>query len=652
MEFKLMMNENVMIGTAILSTFADKKQSDSIDLMIPFVKYALQEKYAVGDIISPCSICDYIQQTFAFNDLPIAIIEKAIKRLSKNNGCLTYTNKEYTFSKDVMDDHSKIKDKRSHAFMLIESIIKKLTPYINSKSFKKFTEEDSKKALFIFLDKYGLSTINNSLEDQTQLFKGENTNRIIGSFILEEYKEDSEVFKSLIELVKGVFISKALYLQTNNDCQFNARMKNTVIILDAPLLLRVLGLKTAGENRTAKEFLQMLPPEIKLCYFDHNFKELDSIIRSYKYQRISGGKYTHTLEYFDEKASSIEDIDLFLLQLEKKLRSLNITEYSKDIPLIVESFIDIDGLSSVLREKIPSYKNKESALETDVKTISYISRLRGDGSANTIEKCKFIFVTNNGNLVRVTNSFCTNKNDVGYVMTEVDFTVLMWLKNRRKNNDIPKDILVANALAATEEVTENFMEGVLSRIKKYQEDGSFDEETAGLILENIYIRRELVDLCNGDPSELSPEKLQILQTKYEDMIIKKVGFDNKELQVKLESERREKLKIEQEKKLLLSGLRDKAIKKATKSSKIVKWLILSFLILTFISVGIFGIYACITQGLKGEVSIWGIIGIAFSALGIFDFLISKFRLIIRFPNFIEKIVYNKVYDKKIKEYYE
>ncbi len=341
MEFKLMMNENVMIGTAILSTFADKKQSDSIDLMIPFVKYALQEKYAVGDIISPCSICDYIQQTFAFNDLPIAIIEKAIKRLSKNNGCLTYTNKEYTFSKDVMDDHSKIKDKRSHAFMLIDSIIKKLTPYINSKSFKKFTEEDSKKALFIFLDKYGLSTINNSLEDQTQLFKGENTNRIIGSFILEEYKEDSEVFKSLIELVKGVFISKALYLQTNNDCQFNARMKNTVIILDAPLLLRVLGLKTAGENRTAKEFLQVLPPEIKLCYFDHNFKELDSIIRSYKYQRISGGKYTHTLEYFDEKASSIEDIDLFLLQLEKKLRSLNITEYSKDIPLNVESFIDL-----------------------------------------------------------------------------------------------------------------------------------------------------------------------------------------------------------------------------------------------------------------------------------------------------------------------
>ena len=98
-----------------------------------------------------------------------------------------------------------------------------------------------------------------------------------------------------------------------------------------------------------------------------------------------------------------------------------------------------------------------------------------------------------------------------------------------------------------------------------QEDGSFDEETAGLILENIYIRRELVDLCNGDPSELSPEKLQILQTKYEDMIIKKVGFDNKELQVKLESERREKLKIEQEKKLLLSGLRDKAIKKARES---------------------------------------------------------------------------------------
>ena len=226
-----MINENIMIGTAILSTFANKKQNDSIDLMLPFVKYALHEKYTIGEIVTTSSICDFIQNTFAFDNLPIAIIDKAFIRLSKNSGCLTYNNKEYTFSKDVSDEHSKIKNKRNHALMLVDAIVKKLTPYLNANSFKKYTDEDSKKALFNFLDKYGLSTIDNSLID-SQISKFENTNRIVGAFILEECESNSETFNTLIELIKGVFLSKAIYLQTNNENIFKARMKDTVIILD------------------------------------------------------------------------------------------------------------------------------------------------------------------------------------------------------------------------------------------------------------------------------------------------------------------------------------------------------------------------------------------------------------------------------------
>ena len=166
--------------------------------------------------------------------------------------------------------HSKIKDKRTHAFMLVDAIVKKLTPYLNSKSFKSYTDEDSKRVLFNFLDKYGLSTIDNSLID-SQISKFENTNRIVGSFILEECESNSETFNKLIELIKGVFLSKAIYLQTNNENIFKARMKDTVIILDAPLMLSILGLKTEGENRVAQEFLQVLPSEVKLHYFQHNF---------------------------------------------------------------------------------------------------------------------------------------------------------------------------------------------------------------------------------------------------------------------------------------------------------------------------------------------------------------------------------------------
>lgn len=651
MEYKQMMNENIMIGTAILSTYADKKKNDSIDLMLPFVKYALHEKFTIGEVVTSSAVCDFIQNAFAFENLPLAIIDKAFIRLSKNMGCLTYNNKEYTFSKDVSAEHSKIKEKRDHAFMLVDSIVKKLTPYLNAKSLTAYTDEDSKRALFSFLDKYGLSTIDNPLIDY-QISKFEKTNRIVGSFILEECENHTETFNKLIELVKGMFLSKAIYLQTNNENIFKNRMKDTVIILDAPLLLNILGLKTKGENRVAQEFIQSLPPEVKLYYFQHNLKELDSIIRSYIYQRKQGGKYIHTLEFFDENASSIEDVNLFYIQLDKKLRYYNITEYPKEIPFDDQYFIDEKGLAEELKEKIPAYKNNEKALEIDVTTISYISRLRKGATSRSIEKCRVIFITNNHNLVQVSNRFLGKPEEIGYAMSEIDFTILMWLKNSKKNSTVPKDILVANAMAATEEVTENFMEGVFACIKRYQQDGNFDEESAGLILENIYCRRELVEICNGDPNDITEEKIKFVQEKYEDKIREQAGFDNKKLKTELDSEKQTRLKIEQEQKEFLSNLRDKAKSYATKRSHTVKWVIIITLSTLLLAFGVLGTVSCVQQGLIGEVSILGVIGIVVAISGLLDFLIGKSRLILKLSKYIELKVYNRVYDRKINEYYK
>lgn len=649
MDIKLTLNENLMIGTAILATFSKTKKSDNIDLMLPFVKFALQENYEIGDIIDTNMLCDYIQKTFAFSDLPTAIVDKAVNRLSKNNGYLTYNNKEYTFSKDVSIDHAKIKEKRNNAFMLIDSILQELTPYLNSKKFKQFTDNDSKKALFAFLDKYGLFTIDHSIYSYT-ISKSEHINKIIGTFILEEYEKQSEVFNKLTELVKGLFLSKALYLQTNNENLFKERMKNTIIILDAPVLLSILGLKTEGENRAATEFLKLIPATVKLHYFHHNFEELESIIRSYKYKRLYGGNYTHTLEYFDERSSNVEDIEDFYIQLDKKLRNYNITEYSENIPINIETSIDIVGLEEELKEKIPSYKMKQNALENDIKTIEYINRLRNGNSSKSIEKCKAIFITNNNNLVKVTNNFLNTNTNIGHAISQIDFTILMWLKNNKKNTSVPKDILVANAMAATEEVTEHFMNGVLSKIEDYKKDGAFDEENAGLILENIYCRRELADLCHDDFNEFTPDKLQIIQNKYEEHVIQKIGLDNKELKAQLDKEKDARKKTEQETQIFKENLRKKANNKALKISKIAKYIVLSLFSIVFLFLLIFGITSCIIQGLNNSISIWGIIAIIFSVFGIIDALISKSRLVIKLSKYIENKIYNFVYYKKIREY--
>ena len=85
MNFTPKMNNNMMIGTAMLSTYANQANKDSIDLLIPFTKYVLQEKYNINDVIDVNEVASYLQEQFEFYKLPAAIIDKTLRRLCKKN---------------------------------------------------------------------------------------------------------------------------------------------------------------------------------------------------------------------------------------------------------------------------------------------------------------------------------------------------------------------------------------------------------------------------------------------------------------------------------------------------------------------------------------------------------------------------------------
>ena len=232
-------------------------------------------------------------------------------------------------------------------------------------------------------------------------------------------------------------------------------------------------------------------------------------------------------------------------------------------------------------------------------------------------------------------------------MSETDFTILMWLKNSKKSNMVPKEILVANAMAAVEEVTDVFMDGVLDKINKYKDQGLFDEESAGLILENIFCRRELVQLCSGDFNSITYETLKTVQEKYENDVITKAKINNKELSNALQCESNARRKAEQEKENIKNKIKDNAKSKASKKSRGWKYVILVLSILIIIGLSAFGIASTIIHGLAGEFSLWGLIAIIFAVLGIVDFAFSKLRLIIKISKIFEKKIYDYVYKKNL-----
>ena len=510
--------------------------------------------------------------------------------------------------------------------------------------FRQYREDEAKHALFAFLEKYGLTTYTDSLDN---LNITDSTNRLVAHFILDESKSNSSVFQNLIELTKGFFLSKAIYLDNNNNNLFNASMKDIVLILDAPLMLKILGLKTAGENRVAKEFLQSLPSSVKLRYLYQNLDELKNIIQGYKQQKILQGTYTHTLEYFDENAYTSEAIDEYYSLIEKKLLSLKILEYTDNIPFSEKYAIDDVGLSARLKEKISSYKYNERALENDVESISAIYRLRKGIKYSSIENCKAIFITNNIQLAYYTNQFLGDTSSVGCVMTETDFTILMWLKNKSRNTDTPKEILLANAYSAIDEVTDGFMSGVFNKIRQYENEGGFDVSNMGVILENIFYRRELADRCNGDPNNLSTDDFRTIKAKYDEGVVRKANIDVSSIAEELGRKKLENDHITAEHERLVFKVKDCAKKHAKKKSSIVFWLLGSLIYTVIIAATISGTVYTILDGLVGEINALAIAGIALGILGTIDLILSKCKFIVKMLRIIRQRVYDKCYYKEI-----
>ena len=647
MNITQMTKNNIMIGTAILSMYAEKANKDSIDLMIPFTKYALQENYNIDDIIDVNKLVVCLRDQFAFYQLPSAIVEKTLRRLCKNNGCVERDKNNYKFVKSVSEEHDKIKSKKQQAMQLVNNIINNLMPYLNERlTLKKLDEEKTKKHLFMFLDKYGLLAYEQGIISDSRE-NSEHINHLIGSFILEENEKKSEVFNNLVDVIKGFFLSKAIYLQNDTDDLMKAKMKDTVFILDAPLMLKMLGLKSEGENRAAKELMGLIPPQVKLRYFSINFEELESIIKSYKHSRVNGYSSGQTLEYFEEHNYSIEDIETYYVQLEKKLRTINIFEYENKIPIDSSHMINEVGLSKCLREKIPSYVLKEKTLRNDVESIISVSQIRQGRKPSTIENCKVIFVTNNNNLAHYTNSFLGEIKTVGPVISDVDLSVILWLKSSQRNKNMPKDLLVANALAATEEVTDVFMSGVLSKIKKFEEEGNFDTENAGLILENIYLRRELVKECESNPENLTVDKVKRLKDKYEEKIIKAAGIDNGTLRAELAVAQDEKSKAQKERSSLVDAIKGKAQEKAKKISNICYWTFLIVIYTIFLAIAAFGIAGCVIDSAAEKISVWVIVLLIVSVMGLLDLLCGKLKFIIKAAKKIKLKVYDKVFSNNI-----
>ncbi len=550
-------------------------------------------------------------------------------------------------------EYQQLLNRKQKAVDCLNRIALKLQTYVSSQNFIAFDLDKSKQSLLVFLDKYGMSTFNGDIEKHiASIPKFDHINKLVGRFIIEESKTGSPVFNDIVTIIKGNFVAKAIFFDNNAGSDFNEKLKDVTLILDAPVMLKLLGLKDTGANNAATELTRLLPKKIKLRYFPENLDELESIIRSYIHGLSGGRNSALTLEYFDENIYSAEDVESYYATLRQRLRNISVDEFENDIEFKQEYCIDCEGLKDFLHERM--VYNKEKALENDVDSIMKIRFLRKGISPKSFIDCKYIFVTSNTNLCFYAKTFL-KENGLGSVITDTDLTVLLWMLGEKPNSSTPKDLLLANAFSAVDEVSDAFIYKAVEKFNNYSKDKNFNAALPALMYENIFLRRDISNICLDDPDLLSEDKIISITEKYKKELLGEEFSENKLL--KQENER-----LKQENKA-----QKDSIKERTKRAKVIasnKAGIKYARVYCACKIAVYLLlFICFATGLTGTIlnairqpqDVWAYIVLALAVLAGISTLFKNayekvnilFRLARKIANRAKNAEYDKVYAKNI-----
>ena len=100
------MKKNAIISLAMLYALWQTKRSDLLDLIRPFVLYAVGVTTKVGDIIDVEGICRYMESEFGYQSFQCAVVERILLRETS----------------DAIKQESRIIKKENRKFILIASL--------------------------------------------------------------------------------------------------------------------------------------------------------------------------------------------------------------------------------------------------------------------------------------------------------------------------------------------------------------------------------------------------------------------------------------------------------------------------------------------------------------------------------------------------
>lgn len=636
------MSNKILMGTAMLSAVWEKEQKDTIDLLIPFIKFSIAKKTNIHETLDIKQISLYFKEEFGYTNIPQNVIDKMLTRLTKLK-TLKKHNKQLTLIENLDDFVSEFEEEKLKFREQTSKVIESLVAFFKENS-KIITYNQASDCLISFFGKKGITIFKDVIKLETIHSHSNEIDYFLGQFIIQEYKKDSLVFKYLNEILKGFFISTTISLQSENPTITSSKFKDVIFYFDTRMIFNALGYHLHEAETATLELIEMLKNYgAKICYFDHNLEEIIDVLSAYKDSLIATNNKNKlkTLEGLDEKRYTATDVNRILSTIKNKIENIGITlnqNYCDDIKY--ERVPDESELNQYLKKERPGIYDK--ANEKDVKSIFEIYKLRNGVHSNRIEESKAIFVTTNALLVKLANDklkYLYNEN-VPALITDINLSAIVWIKNFSTHRDYPKLKLIENAKLALEP-SENLLKVFYEKIEKIKKEGKLTEDEASILRIDIYSRKDLVEITYGNVQEITDETIYDMKNRLIDRyIVDKTRFALEEYKKKILSENKRNKEEEIKKIALIIQESGNTAKKQTE--KIWECIFIVVMIVLFI-------YFILGLIYSSQLSIFTILSGLFATLGFIDYLYSKFQYIKKIISKFANKSMHKAKDKKRNE---
>lgn len=452
-----------------------------LDALLPFIEYCLSKN--IPKKISTSIIKQIVEHEFPL-DFPLGVYEEILGRMVEKDilspipldGCICYEPKRGFLSNNI--DTKKIEYN-----MCINNISSSFIEY--AKGFEQtYTLTKAKEIILKFV----LKNIEQILLSSDKItftnsddFSDEE--KIISSFLVDEYEKNTENIKYLSTIIKGLMCYQFIFYKDKN---IDNDLSDLKVFFDSSLIIYALGYSGKLRETMAKEIIKQLKDrKAKLFCFEHTVTEIINILSACENVIEQGkagyGQGKFTVDYFLSFDNSITRINEAIINLRADIpKKIGIEIFpislyeSKDLT----PFIDEVDLKNYLIKEMNIESEEERRIENDAKSITLTAYLRNGNISTDLKNAKAIFVTHNRFLAYCSSKYLKeNSHVIQTTMPYSQLSTLLLLTNEIKDpNNLPLTIIVENCYAAIAPSDAQWNEYIQKLNEKYERQEISDKD--------------------------------------------------------------------------------------------------------------------------------------------------------------------------------